>query len=78
MREKYPLIGVIRCKGLMIAFELPTDGHVARFQEEMAVNGAMISLSTGPAVRLLPPLIISEAEVDFFLAAAARSLEAIS
>jgi acetylornithine/LysW-gamma-L-lysine aminotransferase len=78
LRDKHAMIGTIRGKGLMIAFELPSAEHVARFQEEMAQNGVMTSLSTGPAVRLLPPLIISEAEVDFLLAAADRSLQAIA
>jgi [amino-group carrier protein]-gamma-(L-lysyl/L-ornithyl)-L-glutamate aminotransferase len=77
LQDKFPSIGPIRAKGLMIAFELPSPGHVAAFQEKMAKNGVMTSLSTGPAVRLLPPLIISESEVDFFLAAAESSLSAI-
>jgi acetylornithine/LysW-gamma-L-lysine aminotransferase len=78
LREKFPMIGTIRGKGLMIAFELPSAEHVARFQEEMSKNGVMTSLSTGPFVRLLPPLIISESEVDFLLAAAESSLRAIA
>jgi len=78
LREKYPMIGAIRSKGLMIAFELPSEAHVTRFQEEMAQNGVMTSLSTGPAVRLLPPLIISESEVDFLPQAAEKSLQALN
>ncbi|OGD22160.1 MAG: hypothetical protein A2W03_09720 [Candidatus Aminicenantes bacterium RBG_16_63_16] len=74
LREKFPEVGTIRSKGLMVAFELPSAEKVAQFQEEMAKNGVMTSLSTGPAVRLLPPLIISEQEVEFFLAAAEKSL----
>jgi acetylornithine/succinyldiaminopimelate/putrescine aminotransferase len=78
LRENLPMIRTIRGKGLMIAFELPSADHVARFQEEMAMNGVLTSLSTGPYVRLLPPLIISESEADFLLSATECSLRAIA
>jgi 4-aminobutyrate aminotransferase-like enzyme len=38
----------------------------------------LTSLSTGPYVRLLPPLIISESEADFLLSATECSLRAIA
>ena len=78
LAAKHPMLGIVRGKGLMMSFELPSAAHVARFQGQMAKNGVLTSLSTGPAVRLLPPLIISESEVDFLLAAVDASLAAIA
>lgn len=77
LRRRYSIIGDIRGKGLMIGFDLPSAEHVVRFQREMAKHGVKTSLSTGPAVRYLPPLIISEQEVDFLLEAMDRSLKDI-
>ncbi len=77
LREKFPMIGDLRGKGLMIGFDLPSIEHVRRFQLEMAKNGVKTSLSTEKAVRFLPPLIITSGEIDFLLGAMDRSLQAI-
>jgi len=77
LKKKFPIIGDIRGKGLMIGFDLPSAEHVGRFQREMAKNGVKTSLSTGHAVRFLPPLIISEADTDFLLKAMDHSLKAV-
>ncbi len=78
LRERYPFIGDIRGKGLMIGFDLPSAEVVGRFQQEMIANGVKTSLSTGPTVRLLPPLIISEAEANFLLAAMNSALRVVA
>jgi len=78
LRERYPFIGDIRGKGLMIGFDLPSKEWVDRFQRKMFGNGVKTSLSTGRAVRLLPPLIISEAETDFLLTAMNSAFGAIA
>ncbi len=78
LRERYPVIGDIRGKGLMIGFDLPSKDWVNRFQREMFGNGVKTSLSTGCAVRLLPPLIISEAETEFLLKAMNSAFGAVA
>ncbi|HIE05685.1 MAG TPA: aspartate aminotransferase family protein [bacterium (Candidatus Stahlbacteria)] len=78
LKARFPVIGGIRAKGLMIGFDLPTWADVKRFQKEMAKNGVKTSLSTHNAVRLLPPLIITKEEVEFMLEAMDRSLKALT
>ena len=40
---------------------------MASFQEELKKQGVKSTLSTGNVARSLPPLTISEEEVDYFL-----------
>ena len=75
---KHPVLGGIRIKGLFIGFDLPSSGHVALFQEAMKEQGVITSLSTGPTVRLLPPLLISSDEVEFMLQAIDVALSRIA
>ena len=74
LQKKYPIVGEVRGKGLMIGFDLPSTEFVIRFQQEMAKNGVKTSLSTGCTVRFLPPLIISNSDVDFLLEATDKSI----
>ncbi len=62
-----PLIKEIRGLGLMIGIKLPSKEYVSQFQEELKNCKIKSSLSTGNIARFLPPLIISEEEVDFAL-----------
>jgi len=73
LKNKYKSIGEVRITGLMLAFELPSARHVARFQSEMRKNGVKVSLSTGKFVRYLPPLIVTAEDIDFLLKAMDRS-----
>jgi acetylornithine/succinyldiaminopimelate/putrescine aminotransferase len=73
-----PLIKSIRALGLMIAFDLPSKEAVGSFQDILREYGVHSSLSTEQSVRLLPPLIISEEEVNFALQAIANALSKIS
>lgn len=75
--EKYSMLGEIRGLGLMIAFRLPSAEKAAEFQKKMAENNVKTSLSTREWVRLLPPLIISESDVEHLLSAIDRSLESM-
>jgi acetylornithine/succinyldiaminopimelate/putrescine aminotransferase len=77
LQKKYPALGEIRGKGLMIGFDLPSKDYVNQFQQEMAKNGVGTSLSTDRTVRILPPLIISKSDVDFFLDAMHKTFEMI-
>jgi acetylornithine/succinyldiaminopimelate/putrescine aminotransferase len=69
-----PGVGEVRGRGLMNAFDLPAGGapelvRRALLEERLVLN------ATGPVtVRLLPPLVIGEAEVDEALARLRRLL----
>ena len=59
-----PAVRDIRGLGLMIAVELRTK--VAPVLKSLMLNHGVIALPAGPTVlRLLPPLVITESEIDF-------------
>jgi acetylornithine/succinyldiaminopimelate/putrescine aminotransferase len=72
--EELPGAGEVRGRGLMRAVELedaPALVRRALLEERLVVN------ATGPTtVRLLPPLIVTEAQVDDALARLGRALAA--
>ena len=64
----------IRGLGLMIAVELRTK--VAPVLKSLMLNHGVIALPAGPAVlRLLPPLVITEKEIDFGVQAIAKAIK---
>jgi len=72
--ERLPHVCTVRGRGLMLACELdvqaPAVARRALLDRRLVVN------ATGPdTLRLLPPLTISEAEVDEALARLAGALE---
>jgi acetylornithine/succinyldiaminopimelate/putrescine aminotransferase len=74
LKKKHKCLGEIRITGLMVAFELPSVDDVSKFQEELKNRKVKASLSTNNFVRFLPPLIITESDVEFLLAAIDGSL----
>jgi acetylornithine/succinyldiaminopimelate/putrescine aminotransferase len=59
-----PGVAEVRGRGLMVAFDLE-DGGAADVVRRALLEQRLVLNATGPAtVRLLPPLIISEAEAD--------------
>lgn len=81
LKSEFAWIGDVRGRGLMLGMEIvdpggipdsqghpPADGQQARlFQQSCLRRGLILELGGrhGATVRLLPPLIISAAEVDF-------------
>ncbi len=65
LKGKYSIIGDVRIKGLFIGFDLPFPEYVNRFQLLLAKHSVKSSLSTGATVRFLPPLVITEEDIDF-------------
>ena len=64
----------IRGLGLMIAVELRTK--VAPVLKSLMLNHGVIALPAGPTVlRLLPPLVITESEIDFGVQAIAKAIK---
>lgn len=62
MQRKYPVIVEIRGAGLMWGLELKTDA--APVHEAATRHGVLVNRTAGKVIRLLPPLIITEAELD--------------
>ena len=72
LADKYPIVGEIRGKGLMIGMELVTDRSSKTPAKKLcdalitcAFHHGLILLACGQStVRFMPPLLISEADVD--------------
>jgi predicted acetylornithine/succinylornithine family transaminase len=62
LKGKYPFIGEVRGKGLIIGVELEFEGSqiVVRCMQE----GFLINCTMGNILRFLPPLIVTPGEVD--------------
>jgi len=72
--EGVPVVRDIRGLGLMIAVELRTK--VAPVLKSLMLKHGVIALPAGPTVlRLLPPLVITEAEIDFGVQAIAKAIK---
>ncbi|WAB82660.1 acetylornithine transaminase [Microcella daejeonensis] len=70
-----PLVTEVRGRGLLIGVELdrPVAGHVVAAALE---RGLIINAASGTTVRLAPPLIIGDADIERFLTLFSASLEA--
>ena len=72
MMDKYPLIGDVRGRGLMIGVELVRDRQTKeratterdRIVQEMFKRGVLILGAGRNAIRFAPPLVINRAQVD--------------
>ena len=73
LKAKYPLIGEIRGKGLMIGIELvrdkqktPANTEGGRIRDFCCENGVLIGLggTYGNVARIQPPLVISKDQLD--------------
>lgn len=68
-----PIVRDIRGLGLMLAIELRTK--VAPVLKALMLEHGVIALPAGPTIlRLLPPLVISEEEIDLGVHAIARAI----
>ena len=72
LKEKYPLIGDVRGKGLMVGVELVRDRSTKeratternRIVQEMFKRGVLILGAGRNALRFAPPLVINTAQID--------------
>ena len=62
MKKRFPFIREVRGKGLILGMELDMDG--AAFVREMMQRGFLINCTMGNVLRFLPPLIVTQKEVD--------------
>ena len=62
-----PCLGKTRGMGLMIGIEVTGDRTNRELAAKLAEHG-LLCLTAGPGLRLLPPLVISQEEMDKGLA----------
>ncbi len=62
LKSKYPVIKEVRGKGLIVGMELTIEG--ADIVRKCMDNGLLINCTGGKVLRFVPPLIITEADVD--------------
>ncbi len=64
LQERFPIIGNVRGRGLMLAFDLP-DGEIRKRVQRACWDRGLAVLICGPrSIRFRPPLTFSVAEVD--------------
>jgi len=87
IQEEQPLVGEVRGKGLMVGVEMvrdpaktPAQKEAALVKEEMLRRGYLIGLGGihRNVLRLQPPLVITEEEVEASAAALGKSIAAAS
>jgi 4-aminobutyrate aminotransferase len=78
LQERHPAVVDVRGRGLMIGVEL-TDGETAKAVEQASFRRGLITLTCGPSsLRLAPPLVITDAQVDTALALLGDTLSEVS
>ncbi|MBO4798332.1 MAG: aminotransferase class III-fold pyridoxal phosphate-dependent enzyme, partial [Candidatus Methanomethylophilaceae archaeon] len=63
-----PDIREIRGLGLMIGIEMNSSDNALRIQKYCRDNGVLINVCHGSTLRLIPPLILTDAQKDTFTA----------
>jgi acetylornithine/succinyldiaminopimelate/putrescine aminotransferase len=62
MKKKFPFIKEVRGKGLILGIELKMEGGPVVI--EMMKRGFLINCTMGNVLRFLPPLVVTQEEVD--------------
>ena len=70
-----PGVVEVRGRGLLLAAELGPDGDAKAVQNACLAHGLVVNAVTATALRLAPPLLVTDAEID---AAVARLAAAIT
>ena len=73
LKEELPFIVDVRGLGLLLGIEFTFD--VAPMVQEFLAEGVILYASKGNVIRLLPPLIIGQEEIDIFLDLAKKVFE---
>jgi acetylornithine/succinyldiaminopimelate/putrescine aminotransferase len=77
LAERYPLIGDVRGAGLMRGLEMPADA-AAQVVDAAMSRGLLVNRTAGTVVRMLPPLTVTDSEVDKALGILDDSLATLS
>ncbi len=77
LQLQHPLIKEIRGQGLLLGLELDEKVSARGFCEKLLENGLLSKDTHETVIRLAPPLIINEAEIDYAIRVLAMTLEGI-
>ncbi|MFQ5839304.1 MAG: aspartate aminotransferase family protein [Candidatus Methylomirabilales bacterium] len=75
LRQKYPIVKEVRGAGLLVGIELTTEARPLTV--ECLSRGLLVSTAGETVVRMVPPLIVSELEIDEALAILDQGLTAL-
>jgi predicted acetylornithine/succinylornithine family transaminase len=67
IKKKFPFVQDVRGRGLILGMELKIEG--AEIVKKMMKKGFLINCTAGNVLRFLPPLIVTEEEVDRLISA---------
>jgi acetylornithine/succinyldiaminopimelate/putrescine aminotransferase len=76
IKKKYPFVQEVRGKGLILGMELKMEG--SSIVKEMMQKGFLINCTMGNVLRFLPPLIVTQQEVDQMLEALEEVFKGVS
>jgi 4-aminobutyrate aminotransferase len=79
LQQEHDVITQVRGLGLMVGTEFSDPGRVAAIQKHCLEEGHMIVMNAGTyskCLRWMPPLVVSEREIDLGLAAFSAALKA--
>jgi 4-aminobutyrate aminotransferase-like enzyme len=79
LQQEHDVIAQVRGLGLMVGTEFHDAARVAAIQKHCLEEGHMIVMNAGTygkCLRWMPPLVVSEREIDLGLAAFAAALKA--
>ena len=73
IKKKFPFVQDVRGRGLILGMELKIEG--AEIVKKMMKKGFLINCTAGTVLRFLPPLIVTEEEVDRMILALEKTFE---
>jgi acetylornithine/succinyldiaminopimelate/putrescine aminotransferase len=76
IKKKFPFVKEVRGKGLILGMELKIDG--SSIVKEMLRKKILINCTMGNVLRFLPPLIVTQEEIDRVVTALAEVFESSS
>jgi len=76
IKKKYPFVQQVRGRGLILGMELKMEG--SSIVKEMMRKGFLINCTMGNVLRFLPPLIVTQEEVDQMLEALEEVFKGVS
>jgi len=76
IKKKYPFVQQVRGRGLILGMELKMEG--SSIVKEMMQKGFLINCTMGNVLRFLPPLIVTQEEVDQMLEALEEVFKGVS
>jgi acetylornithine/N-succinyldiaminopimelate aminotransferase len=79
LRQRYPQqLSATRGKGMMVGIPLTAQPEeVSRLQQNLLAEGILVDVTQKTIIRLLPPLTLTNADVDRFIEAFARQVAAL-